>query len=383
MPLVDERGTLLGKVNLIDAIVGLGVLCFLVLGYGTYLLFRAPGPIITGVDPYKVVANQLWVDVEGQNLPAYLRATIGDEEAGARREDVQYYVETPEYAVVTSDVPDPGTYDLVLYDVAQEVARLPDAITVLPPAEAEPPPPPPPPPNAEVTVRGMFYPLDQAAALALVAKLNAPDSSDPEAWGNVLGVQPAQRMGSADYGVKAVVSLRCVLLDAADNVEAGPKGLQCRFDNVVIRPEQTIAIPLAESVVRFNIEEVLPAETTPVEILLRVVTRPEVAAVVQRASEAERVPALAEIRGTILSLEVVQEFTGTATLSERQAGRVSVALLRLRVPATESSMGWSHLEQPLKVGASYSFETGYYVLEGEILEMRVAPPPAPDAPPRP
>ena len=381
MPLVDDRGTLLGKVNLIDAAVGLGVLCLVVLGFGTYILFRAPGPIITGVDPYKVVGGQLWVDVEGQNLPAYLRATIGEESAGARRENAQYYVETPEYAVVMARVPQPGTYDLILYDVAQEVARLADAVTV----EAEPEPEsgrtPTPTPNAAVTVGGAFHPLGQSAALALIARLNTRDPQ-PEAWGNILGFQPPQEMGS-DYEVRAVISLRCLLVDSA-NVVGSPKDLQCRFDGVVIRPGQTIALPLVDSEIQFRIDEILPAETTPIELLLRVVTRPEVAAIVQRTSgEEERFPALAEIRGTMLSFEVVQEFTGAATISERRAGRVSVGLMRLRVLATESSIGWSHLEQPLKVGASYKFETGYYVLEGEILEMRVETRPAPDAPPQP
>ena len=378
MPLVDDRGRLMGKVNLIDAIVGLGVLCLLLLGYGTYVLFRAPGPLITGVDPYKVVGGQLWVDVEGQNLPAYLRATIGEESAGARREDAQYYVETPEYAVVTTRVPQPGTYDLVLYDVAQEVARLADAITVLPPAEPEPASPPPSPPNAEVTVRGAFHPLGQSAALALVARLNAR-VPEPEAWGTILGFQPPDEKGPDDYEVRALVSLRCLLVDSSR--DPAPKDLQCLIGNRVIRPGQSIALPLVDDGVPFRVDEILPAETTPVEILLRVVTRPEVVTVVQRASE--RFPALAEIRGTVLSLEVVEEFTGTATLSERRAGRVSIALVRFRLPATQSSIGWSHLEQPLKVGASYSFETGYYVLQGEILGMRVAAPPAPDAPPRP
>ncbi len=377
MPLVDERGTLLGKVNLIDAIVGLGVLCLLFLGYGTYVLFRAPDPIVTGADPYQVVRGQLWLEVEGQNLTPYLRATIGPE--GTREAEAQYFVETPEYAVVLSGIPEPGTYDLILYDVAQEIARLANAVTVLPEAEPEPAPPTPE-PNAEVTVRGAFHPLGQSAALALAARLNARDAQ-PEAWGDVLGFQPAQQAGSGRYQIKAVVRARCLLVDSS--LDALPKDLQCKVGDAVVRPGRSITLPLIDSGLPFRIDEILPGETTPVEILLRIVTRPEVAAVVQRTSEEERFPALAEVRGTMLSFDVVEEFTGAATLSERQAGRVSVASMRLRVPATKSSIGWSHLEQLLKVGASYTFETGYYELEGDILEMHVEETPTPDAPSRP
>jgi hypothetical protein len=47
MPLVDERGRLFGRINLIDAGVGVLILLLIPLGYAAYRLSRTPIPSIT------------------------------------------------------------------------------------------------------------------------------------------------------------------------------------------------------------------------------------------------------------------------------------------------------------------------------------------------
>ena len=49
MALIDERGRLFGRINLIDLAVIVFVAVLIPLGYGAYLVFRAPAPHITGM----------------------------------------------------------------------------------------------------------------------------------------------------------------------------------------------------------------------------------------------------------------------------------------------------------------------------------------------
>jgi hypothetical protein len=285
----------------------------------------------------------------------YFLATVG-------QQPVRFLFQTPQEAMLRLPRLEAGTYDLVLFDVAQEVARLPVGITI----EATPPPPPVPPPpipDAEVTVRGMFYPLDQAAALGLVAALNTRND-EPEAWGTILGFQPAEKMGmSGQFGITAMLSLPCAL--------RGAGSLQCVIGNTEIVAGTSLALSLMGTEVNFIIRGVLPPETVPLEIVLRTVIRPEVAvAMTQGAGDREAFPALGAHEPSLLSFEVVEELAGRSTLADRQTGRLNLALVQLRIPATESSSGWDHLGQTLKVGANYTFETTSYVLRGQIVDIR-------------
>ena len=378
MPFIDNRGMLFGRLNLIDAVAGLGALFLLILGYGAYVLFRTPPPRLVRVESYtgRLLEGQgEVVRLHGQSMRPYFLATVGTQSA-------RFLFHTPQEALVQLPILEAGTYDLVLYDVAQEVARLTNGITI----EKTPPPPPVPPPpipNAEVTISGMFYPLDQAAALGLVATLNAGDAA-PETWGTILGFQPAKRIGSAKFGVTAMLRLGCALVDVedlADNARVrGATRLQCVFGDTVISPGTSLALSLLGTEVNFSVDAVIPPETVPIEIVLRTVIRPEVAvAITQGTGDREAFPALDEQEPALLSFEVVEELAGQSTLADRQAGLLNLAMARLRVPATESSTGWNYLGQPLKVGVDYTFETVSYVLRGQIVDMRVPnrPPPGP------
>src|SRR5205814_8070968 len=51
MAIVDERGRLGGKVNLIDAVVAFLILILIPVAFGAYLLFRTPTPKLTALNP--------------------------------------------------------------------------------------------------------------------------------------------------------------------------------------------------------------------------------------------------------------------------------------------------------------------------------------------
>src|SRR5205807_435388 len=72
------------------------------------------------------------------------------------------------------DLPDlpPGSYDVVLYDYAQEVGRLPGALKVLPNAPL---------PNLTVDVSGAFTALDASGISALKAGMRLPTEGETQA----------------------------------------------------------------------------------------------------------------------------------------------------------------------------------------------------------
>src|SRR5439155_10161474 len=76
---IDDRGRLFGRINLIDAAVFGLVLVLLPLGYATYRMFRVPSPEILSVDPASVtVSENMRVKVTGDHFRPFLRAYVGD-----------------------------------------------------------------------------------------------------------------------------------------------------------------------------------------------------------------------------------------------------------------------------------------------------------------
>src|SRR5689334_193169 len=127
MPVLDERGRLFGRANLVDAAVIGFVVVLIPLGFALYLLFRESPPIVDTVEPKRIAARlPARVVVTGRNLKPYLRVRVGATTVG------NLLVETPTQGEIKLPALAPGTYDLVLFDVVQEVERVAGAIEVEP-----------------------------------------------------------------------------------------------------------------------------------------------------------------------------------------------------------------------------------------------------------
>ena len=129
MPVIDDRGRLFGKLNLIDAIVMVVAMGLIPLSYGAFMLFREQPPIITSIQPMQVTQGQPnTLLLTGEGFRPFLVARLGDVESYG------FLVESPTIAEVRMpDIP-AGNYDFVLYDQARELVRMPGAITVVPPS---------------------------------------------------------------------------------------------------------------------------------------------------------------------------------------------------------------------------------------------------------
>ena len=165
MPVIDDRGRLFGKLNLIDVITVAVLLGLIPLGYVAFLLFRVPMPTITSIEPAQVSQGDLaTLKLRGSGFRPFLVARLGDNESYG------FLVQSPTAAEVkVPDIP-PGNYDLVLYDQARELVRIPGAVTVIAtrvpsaPARRIRPAPPLPPPIMELRVVGEFISMSRDAA---------------------------------------------------------------------------------------------------------------------------------------------------------------------------------------------------------------------------
>jgi hypothetical protein len=149
MAVIDERGRLFGRINVIDAAVGAIVVALIPLAYLAWLLFQQPEPRIVGVDPPKVLPTTRQVKIRGENLRPFMRVSFNEHQG------VTFALHSPELAEVQLPELRAGTYDLILYDVAREVSRLPGAVVV----EAAPLPVA----QAAMLVAGSFVALDEGS----------------------------------------------------------------------------------------------------------------------------------------------------------------------------------------------------------------------------
>jgi hypothetical protein len=139
MPLIDSRGRLFGRLNLIDAAVVLFALLLVPIGFVTYRVFRVPNPQIAAVSPETLLpGSDMRIRLTGRDFRPYLRITVNRSgEAFALvngtpdSTEGRLLVETP--TLMEAKLPPelaPGTYDLHVFDEGQQVAERLKAFTI-------------------------------------------------------------------------------------------------------------------------------------------------------------------------------------------------------------------------------------------------------------
>lgn len=256
MAIVDERGRIGGKVNLIDAVVAVAIVGLIPVAFGAYLLFRTPQPQLLSVTPPSLYQGpNLRVTIVGENLRPFMRVTFDTTQGRT------FLIGSTTYAVV--DVPDlqPGTYDVVLWDYMQEVSRLPKAFSLLPLS---------PTPTIEMEVTGSF----KGVAPDRIAKIKAgdkfPQTGTPMvevvSVGSATPSQLLVRTGAATLRVPvlgqtdlpAVLRVKCFTVSNQDG------SLRCAIAGPVqqadVLPGSVISVPGPDGWLSFQISEVLPAQ---------------------------------------------------------------------------------------------------------------------------
>ena len=128
MALIDARGRVFGRVNVIDLLIAIVVLGAIPLIYGAFVLFRVPLPTITSIAPQRITEYQATtVTISGSDFRPFMGAYIGDTPSKG------FLLQTPMQAEIKVPPMPPGRYDLALFDDAEELLRKKAMLIVGPP----------------------------------------------------------------------------------------------------------------------------------------------------------------------------------------------------------------------------------------------------------
>ena len=336
MTLVDNRGRIFGRFNLIDLALIVIALGLVPLGYGAYLLFRTPLPSLIAIEPAtRQFENEFRVMVKGENLRPYMRVSLNDMQGRSF-----LFKSASSAEVVFGDIP-PGTYDVVLYDNSQERHRLPKSFTLTPAAL----------PTAQVDLAGFLTSVnaEQAAQIKVgtkfgpAAEVLALGKPAPDLARIVSGDKPLEIAIPKTQRIPALLRVNC-------DVVSGAGGFGACVANKVLGPSVYLELPIATGHMPFLITEVRPIDKA-LEVEVRVKLTAD--------------PAFPFIRAGDIDVGYSQnEFSGggrVVTAPPSSNGEVV-----LRVPAYPTLTGWAYGGQPLRIGANLLFVGARYQFTGLI-----------------
>ncbi len=352
MTVIDERGRVFGRINLIDAAAALLLFVLIPVAYGAYLLFRTPPAKITSITPATVShgPNQR-IEIHGINLRPYMRVTFGGIQG------VTFAINSTTSAEVEVPELPPGVYDVALYDYKQEVDHLARALTVLSVAQV---------PSVDVEVSGSFKGLNEATAREfqpgvklikgdIAAEVLRVGATEPSLFRMAAGTSILTMPVTGQVELPAALRVRCFTEVASDGfVRCMVPGPQ---HPAPIAPDSMLTLPAAAGWVGFQITTVA-LTTTPAVVTLRVTfsAAPEVAALMKAGDvDVDAVAYSNAMRAKVVAINGTRGGTAVdATLA---------------VPAALGPTGWFYNNQPLKPGLPLRFETARYVMNGQVTAM--------------
>jgi len=343
MALVDDRGRVFGRFNLIDAVVGVFVLGLIPLLYGAAALFWTPLPTLQAVEPASLTtAPGQFVTIRGQHLRPYMRVSFG----AIQGKDF-LFKSTQEAIVNISEMP-PGEYDVVLYDVAQEQARLPKAFTVLPPLRSP----------TSMTLVGIFANLDAERARALKPGMTIAGVGTIRKVGEPI---PSRfRVYSTNLTVEIPVDQSVMLpVEVEAPCDVRPIGGQpyCQSNGLTLQATIMLTGELNGAKLPFQIDQVRGvAALETIEVSVKFVGAPATLGLL-RVGDVDR--------GTYTNV-LAAGATITSVRVEQVNPEAARADVRLRLNAERGSNGWVYMNQPLRVGGGVWLRTGRYELPGTV-----------------
>lgn len=344
MSMIDSRGRVFGRLNLVDALI-LGFLILLVpLGYGTYLLFRPAQPHIDSVEPSEITVAERRIGngsaltakfkVRGAGFTPLLRARIGDSDA------LGLVFESPNSAdVLVGPVP-PGKHDLILLDGIQVVARANGAIEIQAST------------GTPIRLSGWLIDMDKTAAAALTPGATVPASS-PSSF-EVIAAGPDRPGRSrlsfggviANGAANGLVDREVVVVARCDSP---PLYEVCSIGGQVISGNGPITITLPGPY-RMELHEVLPTSAPVPATMITRFTGPG-AALVQVGDQ----DALLDSRSARVT-----------AINGKDAGGATVTLA---LGLDESREGWRYRGRLVRPGGTLAIATSRYETTAQVLSV--------------
>jgi hypothetical protein len=361
MTIIDDRGRLFRRINVVDAAVGALVVLMLPIGYGAYMLFR-PQPVrIDRVEPTVVEAGLTpKLKVSGANFRPFMRAQIGDTQLHT------FAVDSPVSASADLPVLPPGKYPLRVYTEAETMTIVRDALTVLERTK---------PVVVTVRVIGAFVGLGPEHAGELKAGRRFPASGDPMV--EVISVDPPRpdirRLRAGDIWVSgradalevpAVVRAFCTVFDTPS---------RCRISDVPLVPGATVMLPGWGNLHVDEIRGDGPAQRVDIEVKFLVSAEK---AAIMKVGDTDSTLVGDPYRARLVQLGNRQSIVATMTdpigagMTVTQVQQPMIAMAgTVRAPANEMPVGLDYRGQSLKVGLPFVFETSDYLARGTIVRV--------------
>ena len=246
MTVLDERGRIAGRFNLVDVCASIVLLLFIPLAIAAYILFRTPVATLATITPKTLFEgpNQR-IEIDGANLRPFMRVSFDTTPANS------FLLGSTKYAIV--DVPPlrPGVYDVVLYDYAREVARLPKALRIAAPAA-----------DVSLEIMGRFEGVTEAAAAALKPGQRLPSSDQPLATIVSIGarVPGALRLRFGEETIPVASNrqdLEATLLVACESKRGADGAIRCvvpALDQpIVVAPDAVLTFAMPDGPLVFQI----------------------------------------------------------------------------------------------------------------------------------
>jgi hypothetical protein len=258
-------------------------------------------------------------------------------------------------AVAVPNLP-PGKYDVVLYDYAQEVSRLKDALTVI--AEQY--------PRVTVRVTGAFLQLSTAQAARMSKGAKLPDSD-----ATILDVGPPQpavarfRAGgttipvamNGEQEIPATVAIPCELHSGNDGVQ------QCFVGTTPLAPDAVLAFGRPTDSVSLRVTDVHYGDQSAVaRVHVRFTPKTDLRALLRSGDR--DIGGKAFPTGVMATLESIGSGAPAGTID---------AVLSMQVE--ETLTGWKYKGQAIKIGGPIVFETLRYTMAGVITDVQTPAPP--------
>lgn len=369
MSIVDERGRVAGRINLIDAIAAFALVVLVPVAYGAYLLFRTQPATLRAVQPTKVYQGpNARIVIDGENLRPFMRVSFNTVQGRT------FLIGSTKSAQV--DLPDlePGVYDVVLFDYMREVSRLPKALTVLPLAPTA---------TVEMQVSGSFKQItgDLAKQLHVGSKFPPTGAYAVAEITAIAPLRPALlrlHSGDANFALPlpgelelpATLRLKCFTQANTDgSIHCAISGPQAAA-SVIPDSYLTLAGPMGW--VSFQIDEVhLATEPPMAQARVRFVSSAEILEKIKVGDVDTNFSGLAaNYQATIASLG------GSRTITAAEAGfllpiggnaRATDAVVRL--PVEMRPGGWTYRGRAIKAGEAFKFETMLYTVSGLVTDL--------------
>jgi hypothetical protein len=342
MTLMDDRGRLLGRLNVVDIAALILLVALLPLGYAASLLFRPARPTITEVGQVditnaerRIVAGgsllSAKLKIKGTGFNPMLRAYIDDQPALA------FVYENPNSADVLVGPLPPGEHALSLRDGVQEVARFAGAVKIENPSQRR--------LRAEGWLTNMEPKVAESLKVSTAIPANAPQH-EIVALGPIEPAQSRVRFGAAesDFPIanrverKAVILLRCD--PTGDEFRTGQEPCAVGGQMVLGPSPVAVALPLPEATIGFAVSEIFPIE------------------------QPRRAQIVVQLNGAIAGMKAGDQ---DSILDERAARVVSPgSTVTLTLGLDPSREGWRYRGQLVRVGGEFGWSTKTYEARGRI-----------------